>query len=491
MQDQVDAILRITIEAIRPKIVRVLQVPHTLPLDRLHKALKIAVGWNDDEGHWFCANHTLFGNRRKQAGVEDERKRTLADLVKSPGDEFSYVYDPICQWVHFVRLESFARPSLYPVLLDGSGGCPDMIDLDFSALDSRSFDPGTINYELLELAHRWLTQAQRKQFKTARPVNTCRALLLIDDEPIRRRYLNELKRARAEVVALENVLSEHRDEDVPAFQRAMALQFGPRMSVVRQMIDEMHLAKWRIELVETLVGHGIRPVAAAFDRMLRIEKGELPMPDFGPGAEDDDEPGDGWVRAQLRALAEDSGLADDLDETELNRAIDEAVSGHLSEDARVECRGLYRKIVLALHPDRAGAMSESEKSLWLRAQESYRIGDVLGLRSAWAEASGGTAAAELLTCSAIKDAIAEAQVQVESLRLIQEQLKSEPSWQFRRLTKRQLASRWRRVARELDESEASLRETLAELQVQLAKWEGKHRRWLEKQKGRPQQQELL
>ena len=45
--------LRIELEAVRPPVWRVVQVPESIPLDRLHEVFQIAMGWEDSHFHEF------------------------------------------------------------------------------------------------------------------------------------------------------------------------------------------------------------------------------------------------------------------------------------------------------------------------------------------------------------------------------------------------------------------------------------------------------
>jgi hypothetical protein len=52
--------LRIELEGVRPPVWRVVQVPESIPLDRLHEVFQIAMGWEDSHLHEFIIGKARY-----------------------------------------------------------------------------------------------------------------------------------------------------------------------------------------------------------------------------------------------------------------------------------------------------------------------------------------------------------------------------------------------------------------------------------------------
>jgi hypothetical protein len=122
--------LRITLQEIRPPIWRLLQVPNTLPLNRLHDALQTVIGWTDSHLHRFEKDGKHWGvpEEDEDDGAEtiDESRTTIGAVLTTPGDSMLYVYDYGDNWRHSVELEKILPASevVRPVCLGGERHCP-------------------------------------------------------------------------------------------------------------------------------------------------------------------------------------------------------------------------------------------------------------------------------------------------------------------------------------------------------------------------------
>jgi hypothetical protein len=120
---------------------RSLQIPENMNLGYVQEVLMLAMGW---EGNHLkeirCGGITYF---TRQAGGEDPEpmedfpqrdsfKYTLGNLLKLPGDTFTFIYDLGDNWKHIVKLTDI-RPTPYKetdgdyagaVLIAGQGACP-------------------------------------------------------------------------------------------------------------------------------------------------------------------------------------------------------------------------------------------------------------------------------------------------------------------------------------------------------------------------------
>lgn len=120
---------------------RTLRIPENMNLGYVQEVLMLAMGW---EGNHLkeirCGGITYF---TRQAGGEDPEEMegfpqrdsfqyTLGDLLKLPGDTFTFVYDLGDSWKHIVTLVDI-RPNMYEDtdgdfagahLISGQGACP-------------------------------------------------------------------------------------------------------------------------------------------------------------------------------------------------------------------------------------------------------------------------------------------------------------------------------------------------------------------------------
>lgn len=115
--------------ASKPPVWRRLQLPADTRLDRLHRIVQAAFGWEDYHLHVFEAGSERFGtvDPLLEPDFADERDFTLADVVSRPGDRIRYTYDFGDDWRHDILVEKLLEPIpgiAYPVLVTAKGACP-------------------------------------------------------------------------------------------------------------------------------------------------------------------------------------------------------------------------------------------------------------------------------------------------------------------------------------------------------------------------------
>ena len=122
--------IRIALQDIRPPIWRLVQVPDTLPLIRLHDVLQTVIGWTDSHLHQFEKDGMRWGvpEDDEDYGIEivDERRTTIGAVLTTPGDSMLYIYDFGDKWRHDVTLEKIlpALGMVRPVCIAGERHCP-------------------------------------------------------------------------------------------------------------------------------------------------------------------------------------------------------------------------------------------------------------------------------------------------------------------------------------------------------------------------------
>lgn len=122
--------LRIKLDDVEPTVVRRVEVPLAIPLDRLHLVLQAAMGWTNSHLYEIRAGEVGWGRPDPYSGDRplDASKSRLIDVVEDVGARsFKYLYDFGDGWEHSVRIERItdAAPGvLYPRLLEATGRCP-------------------------------------------------------------------------------------------------------------------------------------------------------------------------------------------------------------------------------------------------------------------------------------------------------------------------------------------------------------------------------
>ena len=122
--------LRIKLDDVEPAVVRRVEVPPTIRLDRLHLVLQAAMGWTNSHLYEIRARDVGWGSPDPDFGDGplDASKARLIDVLEDVGAKsLKYLYDFGDGWEHSVRIERItdAVPGIvYPRLIDAAGRCP-------------------------------------------------------------------------------------------------------------------------------------------------------------------------------------------------------------------------------------------------------------------------------------------------------------------------------------------------------------------------------
>ena len=124
------ACLKVTLDVVRPKVQRRIEVPLLIQLDQLHLVLQAALGWTNSHLYEIRARGTGWGMPDPDFGDRplDARKTRLANVLEDTGaTTLRYLYDFGDGWKHTVKVERVveAVPGItYPRLTEASGRCP-------------------------------------------------------------------------------------------------------------------------------------------------------------------------------------------------------------------------------------------------------------------------------------------------------------------------------------------------------------------------------
>lgn len=122
--------LKITLDDVEPAVMRRIEVPLAIRLDRLHLALQAAMGWTDTHLYEIRARDVGWGMPDPDfgGGPLDARKARLIDVLEDTGAKtLRYLYDFGDGWEHAIKIEriSVAEPGIaYPRLIEATGRCP-------------------------------------------------------------------------------------------------------------------------------------------------------------------------------------------------------------------------------------------------------------------------------------------------------------------------------------------------------------------------------
>lgn len=120
--------LKISLLDVDPQVWRRVLVPGGFTLDRVHRVIQHAMGWQDFHLHSFDVDGVQYGVPDPDGGLllRDELDMRL-DALPGKGARFGYTYDFGDWWEHEVVVEDVfgADPDeRYPVCLDGARACP-------------------------------------------------------------------------------------------------------------------------------------------------------------------------------------------------------------------------------------------------------------------------------------------------------------------------------------------------------------------------------
>ena len=123
--------LKITLDDVKPQVLRRIDVPLTIRLDRLHLVLQAALGWTNSHLWEIRAAGCGWGPQLEDDWGDrssDARKARLLDVLEDSGvKSLHYLYDFGDGWEHTIKIERILEPLpglSYPVLVEASGRCP-------------------------------------------------------------------------------------------------------------------------------------------------------------------------------------------------------------------------------------------------------------------------------------------------------------------------------------------------------------------------------
>lgn len=122
--------LNITLDNVEPKVLRRIEVPLSIRLDRLHMTLQATLGWTNSHLYEIRVGDTGWGVPDPDwgDGPLDACKATLLAILEDTGAKaLRYLYDFGDGWEHTIKIERLIDTEtgvLYPRLIEAVGRCP-------------------------------------------------------------------------------------------------------------------------------------------------------------------------------------------------------------------------------------------------------------------------------------------------------------------------------------------------------------------------------
>jgi hypothetical protein len=124
--------LKITLDDVKPAVLRRLEVPFDIRIDRLHLTIQAAMAWTNSHLYELRAGgvgwSTPYPDADWAGDFLDARKARLGDILEDIGTKtLKYLYDFGDGWEHTIKIERLMphEPGMrYPRLTEVSGRCP-------------------------------------------------------------------------------------------------------------------------------------------------------------------------------------------------------------------------------------------------------------------------------------------------------------------------------------------------------------------------------
>ena len=122
---------KVTLIGITPPLWRRIQIAADSCLTQFHRALQVAMGWENYHLYMFRAGSRRYGpldlDEDNDVGLIDAKRTRLSAVVRNVGTAVTYVYDYGDYWEHELLLESILMPdpgAIYPLCIAGQRRCP-------------------------------------------------------------------------------------------------------------------------------------------------------------------------------------------------------------------------------------------------------------------------------------------------------------------------------------------------------------------------------
>lgn len=360
----------------------------------------------------------------------------------------------------------------------------------------------------------------RRPFQRHAARNGCTALILVDQKPVRNRWLTECRRLMRTLERERRKLELFQSRDQPAFKRWLARLFGARRTELRQLAEEIAEKQRWVEAIELEVLRTDCPPDEAYRRVKqRFEQPEQRASEAGgrhPFEEPDFDDAEGHEDAPLeeRLREYERNTAPEVFEEMLRELFQldprtmprgeyqemfTAFRRHFQQQCRLtdeqagfgsaaceegdeekslsrRCKDLYRQLVRTLHPDTRADSDPTVGRIWHEVQEAYAAEDLerLQVLAAHAEVHGSlNGAATVWELQRVSSELGES---VSAIRRELRRARKQPEWGFGQSQERERAELARQFEEGLDVDLEVRKTQLQALRDQLRRWSRRVRR---------------
>ena len=121
-------VIKVTLLGISPPVWRRTLVHRHITLRNLHKTLQTVMGWTNSHLHQFVFNRQKYSDPKfgLGAGIIDENRTSLGDVICTPGTRLLYEYDFGDGWQHYLLLEEvlLGDETFRQICVAGARNCP-------------------------------------------------------------------------------------------------------------------------------------------------------------------------------------------------------------------------------------------------------------------------------------------------------------------------------------------------------------------------------
>lgn len=285
----------------------------------------------------------------------------------------------------------------------------------------------------------------------------------------------ELARKLAE---LEDQVRAFEDQDRPAYESWLRLEFGPQLSVLEELYERIRVKRILVSRVEELIeNQKLHPREALYVAMGLGTKPSTGKSKNEGGKQWDAEEIEARRRAKKEAKREKRKQDQKQKRIEQERSRTNARDDDAShpsptpkkpDDRRKKLVSLYRALARKLHPDTADSTNthdaQRNHKLWLEVQEAYDTSNYERLLAVatWLEAKAENAEESALPSLSIADRFERLRAMGVSRYKLQKnlaQLSKHPGWKFTQPGAQRKKLR-QKAARELEDEIAGVQEAL-------------------------------
>jgi hypothetical protein len=319
-----------------------------------------------------------------------------------------------------------------------------------------------------------------------------KALVLIDDAPIRNGLIRDLHKLKKSYQKIADQINHHETVVRPAFHYWYFERFGKRARLVEQLREEFEekfmllqrmreLYTWR-GLTRQKAYDRAQQDLAALKKKQEADAAAAAESRHQRGSNDDDsqdesgdDNGSGPGATDSRAReTDDAAETSEFSARWANHSSAKSASSaqnSLAKTREQQIKSIYRKLVQVLHPDRASEDNPGRRLYWQETQDAYRSGDLPRLVQLWADCliDVNPLSRELRVFDLLAK-IARLKIQMKEVQRDRRMLvKSDPTWNFEKKSRESIAQE---VSSELFEAETDLSTSIRGLAREIKSFSG-------------------